>query len=151
MNKLAVLKACTLFRGFTEAGVEMIASVALERRFPRGVPLFVENMVGDSLIILSDGQVKLSAKNKGGEEVPLGELGPGDYLGELSLIRQAQRMCTATAVIDANALEIRHADFQKLMAKKPQACMKLLLAIVSHFGQKVTDNRDNFRSLLTKS
>jgi len=48
------------------------------------------------------------------------------------------------------AYEIRQADFQKLIALKPQACIKLLMAIVSAFGQKVVDNKDALRSLLTK-
>ncbi|MGQ0504740.1 MAG: cyclic nucleotide-binding domain-containing protein, partial [Myxococcaceae bacterium] len=81
-------------------------------------------------------------------EVPIGELGPGDYLGELALITQGQRLCTATALTAVSAVEIRHADFQKLLTQKPQACIKLLMGIVTAFGQKVLDNRDNFKGLL---
>ena len=144
------LKACQLFKGFTPAGMEIIGGIAIERRFPTGVPLFVENMVGDSLLIIAQGRVKLSARNKSGEDVATGDLGAGDCLGELSLIRQGQRMCTATAASDVRAFEIRHADFQKLLAQKPQACVKLLMAVVSAFGQKLLDNRENFKSLLEK-
>ena len=90
----------------------------------------------------------LSAKNKLGTEVTLGEIGAGDYLGELSLITPGQRMCTATATTSVRALEIRQADFQKLLTTKPQACVKLLMGIVAKFGQKVADNKDALRSLL---
>ncbi len=150
MAVLDALKACPLFRGFTDTGLQIIAGIGTERQFPKGVPLFVENMVGDSMLILADGRVRLSSKAPSGEEVSLGELGAGDYLGELSLIQQGQRMCTATALTPVSAIELRHADFQKLLAQKPQACLKLLMGVVSLFGQKLVDNREVFRSLLAR-
>ena len=54
----------------------------------------------------------------------------------------------ATAITDVSAVEIRHVDFQKLTAQKPQACMKLLMAIVTQFGKKVFENKDALKSLL---
>jgi CRP-like cAMP-binding protein len=146
-----MLRACALFKGFTDTGLQIIAGIATERMFPKGVPLFVENMLADSLFILVEGKVKISAKNASGEEVALGELGAGDYLGELSLIQTGQRMCSATASAQVTALEVRHADFQKLLAQRPQACLKLLMGICTAFGQKVADNREAFRALLPRS
>ncbi len=148
---LGALKACSLFKGFTDTGLQIIAGAASERAFPKGVPLFVESMVADALLIIVDGKVRLTTKNPAGEEVIVGELGAGDYLGELSLINQGQRMCTATALSQVSAVELRFGDFQRLLAQKPQACMKLLMGIVSAFGQKVLDNKDNFKALLGKT
>ncbi len=145
------LKASPLFKSFTDTGLQILASIASERSFPKGSPLFVENMVADSLFIVAEGRVRLSSKNMAGDDVSLGELGPGDWLGELSLIKQGQRMCTAQAATAVTAVEIRHGDFHKLMATKPQACMKLLMGIVNGFGQKVADNRDALKSLLPKT
>jgi len=144
------LQTCPLFKGFTETGVQILAGIATERTFPRGSPLFVENMVADSLLVVSEGQVRLSSKNGAGEEVMLGELSNGDWLGELSLIQQGQRLCTAVATSPVVAIEIRLADFQRLLSQKPQACIKLLMSICSHFGQKVADNRDALKSLLSR-
>ena len=48
------------------------------------------------------------------------------------------------------AFEIRQADFQKLVATKPQACMKLLMAICTQFGLKVAANKDALRSLVAR-
>ena len=149
MSVVESLKACALFRGFTDTGIQIIAGIATERAFPKGVPLFVENMVGDSLLILADGRVRLSTKS-GNDDINLGEAGPGDYLGELSLIQQGQRMCTATAMEKVLAIEIRHADFQKLLAQKPQACIKLLMGVVSLFGQKMVDSRETLRAMLVR-
>jgi CRP-like cAMP-binding protein len=143
-----ILRACPLFKGFTDVGVDAFAGVVRTRSFPRGTPLFVENMLGDSLFILGQGTVRLSARSSAGEDVLLGELGPGDYLGEVSLLKEGPRMCTATAFTDVDVVELRQADFQKLLAQKPQACVKLLMRVVSHFGDKVRDNREALKSLV---
>src|SRR5579862_943206 len=124
MNLTGALKSCSLFKDFTDTGLHIVSGICTERAFPQGVPLFVENMMADSLLILAEGRVRISSKNAKGEDVVLGELGPGDYLGELSLLQQGQRMCTATALAPIRALELRHADFQKLLAQRPQACVK---------------------------
>lgn len=148
MNTVDVLKNCSLFKGFTDTGLLIVGGIAAVRSFPAKAPLFVEDRVGDSMFIIAEGTVRLSAKNPSGESVELGELGPGDFLGELSLISQSQRMCTATAGSNVSALELRHADFQKLLATKPQACIKLLMAVIRAFGKKVGDNRAAFKQLV---
>jgi CRP-like cAMP-binding protein len=147
-DPVAALKASPLFAGFTDTGLSILAGITAPHNYPQGTPLFVENMMSDSLLIIVEGRVTLSAKNKVGTEVTLGEIGAGDYLGELSLITPGQRMCTATATTPVRALEIRQADFQKLLTLKPQACVKLLMGIVARFGKKVADNKDALRSLL---
>ena len=150
MSVVDTLKGCPLFRGFSDTGVLILAGIASERNFPKGVPLFVENMIGDSLLVIGEGRVRLSSKGTAGEDILLGDLGPADYLGELTLIQQGQRMCTATALTGVSCVEIRHADFQRLLAQKPQACLKLLMGVVSLFGQKLVENKDSFKALIAR-
>jgi len=147
MQAVDALRACPLLQGFTETGLGILAGICTARSYPQGTPLFAENMVSDSLLVIGEGSVSLSIKSERGD-LPLGGLGPGDWLGELSLIQTGQRACTATAVTAVSAFEIRQADFQKLMGTKPQACMKLLMAICTHFGQKVIANRDALKTLV---
>ncbi|MFO0600113.1 MAG: cyclic nucleotide-binding domain-containing protein [Myxococcaceae bacterium] len=149
MTAAEALRACGLLSGFTDTGIQILAGICSPKTFPAGTVLFAENMVSDSMLVIGEGKVALSAKGERGE-LPLGELTKGDWLGELALITPGQRMCTATATTAVSAFEIRQAEFQKLVATKPQACMKLLMAICTHFGQKVAANRDALRSLVTR-
>ncbi len=148
MDAAAALRASPLLSGFTDTGIGILAGIASLRSYPAGTPLFVENMVSDTLIVVGEGRVALSTKNDKGAELAMGELGPGDWLGELSLITTGQRQCTATAVTAVTAWEIRQADFQKLMAVKPQACIKLLMAICTTFGQKIITTKDALKTLV---
>ncbi|MEW5740425.1 MAG: cyclic nucleotide-binding domain-containing protein [Myxococcota bacterium] len=147
MQAAEALRASPLLQGFTETGLGILAGICTARSYPQGTPLFAENMVSDSMLVIAEGKVALSIRSDKGE-LPMGELGPGDWLGELSLIQTGQRACTATASTAVTAYEIRQADFQKLMGSKPQACMKLLMAICTHFGQKVMANKDALKSLV---
>lgn len=148
MDAAAALRASPLLSGFTDTGISILAQIASARSYPQGTPLFVENMVSDTLIVVGEGRVALTTKNDKGAELNMGELGPGDWLGELSLINTGQRQCTATAVTAVTAFEIRQADFQKLMAVKPQACIKLLMAICTTFGQKIITTKDALKTLV---
>ena len=147
---VAALKASPLFRGFTDTGLQILAGVCVQRAYPAGTPLFVENMVSDGLLVIVDGRVALSSVGPRGEAIMLGEVGHGDWLGELSLIVPGQRMCTATALTPVWAYELRHSDFQRLLGTKPQACIKLLMSICSSVGHKVIENRDALKALLAK-
>ena len=150
MAVLDALKACSLLKGFTDTGLQILAGVAADRTFPRGAPIFVENMVAESLFIIGQGKVSISVKGNNGEEISLAELGPGDSLGELALLQQGQRMCSAVALTMVNAVELRSSDFQRLLTQKPQACLKLLMAIVAQFSARLADNRDALRTLLPR-
>jgi len=150
MDAAAVLRASPLFSGFTDTGIGILAQIASGRSYPAGTPLFVENMVSDTLIVIGEGRVALSTRNDKGAELPMGELVGGDWLGELSLITTGQRLCTATASTAVIAFEIRQADFQKLMGVKPQACIKLLMAICTAYGQKIVASKDQLKTLVAK-
>lgn len=142
------LKGCVLFDGFSPNGLQVLASIASEKTYPAGAPLFVEDMMSEALLILREGQVTISAKDASGNAVALGEMGAGEWMGELSLIGKSQRRCTATAKSPVVAIEFRFADFQRLFNQKPQTCMKLLLGILRQFTQKISDNREAFTSLV---
>jgi CRP/FNR family cyclic AMP-dependent transcriptional regulator len=150
MTAVEGLRACGLLSSFTDTGIQILAGIATPRVYPAGSLLFAEAMVSDSMLIIGEGRVALSSRGERGD-VGLGALGAGDWLGELSLIQPGQRMCTATAASAVTAFEIRQADFQKLVAAKPQACMKLLMAICTHFGQKVAANKDALRALAART
>ena len=53
-------------------------------------------------------------------------LGPGDVVGELSLIDGKPRSVTVTASSDLEVLELDRADLPKLVTKSPPVMRKLL-------------------------
>lgn len=144
-----ILGKCPLFADFTATGLQILASIANERTFAEGTPIFVEDQPGEALYVIRDGHVRLSLAGPDGREQTLGALGPGEHFGELALlVPGATRFVTATAQGDVGVLEIRQRDFARLQMQKPQACLKLILSIASEFGRKLGENRQVLRAAL---
>jgi CRP-like cAMP-binding protein len=146
MTTVEALQRSSLFRDFTETGLRIFASIAVEKSFPAGTPLFVENMVGESLFIVKSGTVRLTQRNAGGDK-DLGVVGPGEHLGELALLARTVRLVTAVASSPCEVVELAQRDFVKLQPQKPQACLKLALAIAADLAGRVTETRDALRDL----
>jgi len=142
------LKACSAFRGFSDAGYLMMAKISRERDIPEGTPIFVQSMVAESMFVLKLGVVNLSIKGADGKEHLLEKLAPGDAFGELSLLIGGHRMVTATAGTNCELLEIPRRDFARLQKQKPQACLKLMMNIVNQFGSKLAACHEYLTPLL---
>jgi CRP/FNR family cyclic AMP-dependent transcriptional regulator len=149
VTALEVLQKAPLFRDFTETGLKIFAAIALEKAIPAGTPLFAENMVGESLFIEKSGTVKLTHKAADGER-ELAVVGAGEHLGELALLAKSVRLVSAVAATPCEVLEITQRDFQRLQPQKPQACLKLALAIAQEIAQKAADTRDALRDLAAR-
>ncbi len=146
MTALEALQKAPLFREFTDTGLRIFASIALEKQVPAGSPLFVENMVGESLFIVKSGTVRITRKAGDGEK-ELGTAGPGDHLGELALLAKSVRLVSAVAATPCEVIEITQRDFAKLGPQKPQACLKLALAIAQDLALRVAEAREQLREL----
>ena len=146
MTVVETLQASRLFSEFSETGLNIFAAIASERSVPAGTPIFAENMAGESLFIVRSGAVRITAR-VGGEERTLAVLGPGEHLGELALLARSVRLVSAVADTPCELLEIAQRDFYQLQPQKPQACLKLALAIAADLARRLGEERDALRSL----
>ncbi len=146
MTAVEALQQAPLFKDFTETGLRIFASVAQEKAIPAGAPLFVEDMVGESLVIVKSGTVRITQKI-GDAERELAVLGAGEHLGELALLGKSIRLVSAVAATRCEVLEISQRDFARLQPQKPQACLKLALAIAADVAAKAADAREMLREL----
>jgi CRP/FNR family transcriptional regulator, cyclic AMP receptor protein len=146
VTALDALQRCTLFKEFTETGLKIFAAIAVEKTVTAGTPLFVENMVGESLFILKSGAVRITQRVDQGEH-ELAILGPGEHLGELALLARSVRLVSAVAAQDCEVVELTQRDYTRLQPQKPQACLKLALAIAADVAARINENRDLVREL----
>jgi CRP/FNR family transcriptional regulator, cyclic AMP receptor protein len=118
------------------------------RTFPVGTPIFVENMVADSLFLIQQGQVALSMKSSDGKDNPLVVLEAGQTFGELSLLIGGKRMVSATARTQCNLLELHRQEVSKLFSQKAQVGLKLMMVIVNQFGKRLAGCRPHLKTLI---
>ncbi|HEX9049036.1 MAG TPA: cyclic nucleotide-binding domain-containing protein [Anaeromyxobacter sp.] len=146
MTALEALARAPLFKDFTETGLKIFAAVSQEKAIPAGSPIFVENMVGESLFIVKSGTVRVTQRAGDGER-ELAVLGPGEHLGAVAILGKSVRLVSAVAATPCEVVEITQRDFVRLQPQKPQACLKLALAIAADLAAKVAENRDALREL----
>jgi CRP-like cAMP-binding protein len=146
MTMVEALQKSTLFREFSETGLKIFASIATEKTIPAGAPLFAENMVGESMFIVKSGTVRITSRDAGNDRA-LAVLGAGEHLGELALLARSVRLVSAVAETPCELVEIAQRDFYRLQPQKPQACLKLALAIAADLARKMAEGRDALRSL----
>ncbi len=146
MTTAEVLQRSSLFREFSETGLAIFASIASERSVPAGAPIFAENMVGESLFIVKSGSVRITVRDGQGERT-LAVLGPGEHVGELALLARTVRLASAVAETACELVEIAQRDYDRLQPQKPQACLKLALAIAADLARKSAESREDLRGM----
>jgi CRP-like cAMP-binding protein len=149
MTVIEALQRCPLFKEFTETGIRIFAAIAVEKAVEAGAPLFAEGMTGESLFIIRSGQVRVTQKDAKGDR-ELAVLGPGEHLGALGLLARSTRLVSAVAVTPCEVIELTQRDFGRLQPQKPQACLKLALAIASELAGRAGENRELLRELAAR-
>ncbi len=69
-------------------------------RHPQEEVLFREGDPGDYMLLILEGNLRLTRLTPSAEEVRLADLGPGDVVGEMAVLSPAPRSATATCTVD---------------------------------------------------
>lgn len=118
---------------------------ARPRRFAREEVVFHEGDLADSVHLIGSGRLAVRVSAPGGEVVTLNILTPGDYFGELSLLREkASRRRTATLVAlePAETLALSAAAFHAVCDRHPkveQLVVSLLAERVEELSQRLLE------------
>lgn len=130
MSATDVLRKVPLFSDLSEADLASFAEVARAREYPKNSVILFEDDPGDSLYIVSTGQVKVVLIGEDGREVILSVLSDGDFFGEMALIDDEPRSAHVIAMKDSHLLVLRRDDFQTQVTGHPQIALRLLKVLV---------------------
>jgi hypothetical protein len=83
------------------------------QRFPAGSVIFQEGDLGSEMFIVQSGQVRISR-----------------LFGEMALLEEVpERSATVTAVTDVEVLQLRSADFDSLLRRKPEIALRMMMKL----------------------
>jgi CRP/FNR family cyclic AMP-dependent transcriptional regulator len=121
MGELEIDVGLRAFLGDLDAAArEQLLARMRERRFKRDERLLHQGALGDAVLLLRAGTVKIVALQNGHRAV-IALRGPGDIVGELATIDGAPRTAEVVAVQDGVAVEIEGAAFRKALEAAPRA------------------------------
>ncbi|MGZ5250299.1 MAG: Crp/Fnr family transcriptional regulator [Caldimonas sp.] len=109
--------------------LEALAAHGNTRPFRANAILINEGDAGDSLYIVLAGRLRVYASSEDGRDVVLSELGPGEYVGELSLDGLA-RSASVKTLVASTCCVVPGAQLRGFLAEHPDFAL--------HLSQKLT-------------
>lgn len=128
-RRVAATRQIPLLARLTDEERRALARRGVLRRFARGAVIFGEGDPGAALYIVIEGRVRVSRLHADGGEAVLAFRGPGEALGELSLLDGLPRSAAVTATEDSTALVISRLAFEAWLREQPSAALPLLRAL----------------------
>ncbi|HNT55069.1 MAG TPA: cyclic nucleotide-binding domain-containing protein, partial [Anaerolineaceae bacterium] len=101
-----------LFGGLIPEQYDYLAARLHLRNFPEGVDIITAGAEGQVIYILLQGTVKVYVPELNGNEVIVNILGPGDTVGEMSLVDRISRSASVITMEPTTALWMGQTDFQ---------------------------------------
>jgi serine phosphatase RsbU (regulator of sigma subunit) len=118
--KEALIGQVPLFASLPESEVHYLAETLQQHEFPAGTFLMREGDSGDHFYLILGGQLEVVKAVGTAEERSLGVRGPGEFLGEMSLLnRDGLRTASVRALTSVTLLEMTRADFDALLHRQP--------------------------------
>lgn len=95
------------------------------RSFEKGAALVRQGEEGPGLFLVAAGHVRVTTADDEGDELVVAELGPGEAVGEISLVLRRPASATVAATHATVALFLPSSDFQAVVAEHPGLLQKL--------------------------
>ena len=93
----AFLVATPFFGGLSDASLDLLISMLVERRFDLDATIVAEGEPGRSMYIVHSGELVVSKIAESGRVIRMTRRGPGDFFGEMTLIEPQNRSATVVA------------------------------------------------------
>ena len=123
MERMLFLRSVPLFRDLSGSDLAIVNDIATEQSFSKDALVVEEGSIGDALYIILDGNMRVVK----GKEVSttLALLDKREAFGEMAILDDEPRSATVEAQTEVRLLEIRQADFQRLLVARPQMALAL--------------------------
>ncbi len=123
-RKVELLGQMPLFSTCSQRELGQVATLTVPAEFAAGAVLTRQGATGGLAFVIASGKAEVVRGSR-----KLATLGPGDVVGELSLIDGEPRSATVRALTDMEVLEISAEDLHRLLRKAPSVTRKLLEAL----------------------
>jgi len=90
-----------------------------------GELVFNEGDIGEHAYVVESGEIRISRRRDGAQELTLAHLGRGDLFGELALLDDQPRAASATALVDCELMTLDRQSFEKQLHEHPERARRL--------------------------
>jgi CRP/FNR family transcriptional regulator, cyclic AMP receptor protein len=122
--KVELLSSVPLFSACSQRDLRRIAGLVDEMDVPDRSVLIRQGDPGRDCFVIAEGKAKATVRGSGTTW-----LGPGDVVGEMSLLDQAPRAATVTAWTDMQVLVLTSRNFSALIEEFPPVARRIMAAL----------------------
>jgi CRP-like cAMP-binding protein len=138
------LRALPLFQSLDEKGLEDIAELLIERKFPRDAVICEEGVAGDYMYLIQQGQVKVTKTSEDGREKILEIFGEGAFIGEMALLDREPRSASMKTTSACVLLALSRQDFLGLLRQNPEIAM----GVIRELTRRLRETDEQVRALM---
>jgi len=114
----------------SDADLELIASLLIERRYARNTTIVEEGLAGDYMYVIREGRVKVTKLSDEGREKILNFLDEGGFFGEMALLDRAPRIASVKTLKPVRLLALSRTDFLNALRTSPDLAMAVIQELV---------------------
>lgn|SRR5699024_2475050 len=103
-----------------------VAKITTERTYKKGQMIYMAGDRGEKLYVIHLGRVKINRFTESGKEQVIRVLGPGEFMGELSLFSPANMTDNAEVLEDTTMCVIDGNNLKELMKQYPDISFKII-------------------------
>lgn len=115
LSNLDLLRRVPVFSELTSFQMAQLANAVTKRRFKRGELIVEQGKRSEALFIILAGRARVLLADRRGRQVILDVLGPGDYIGEISLIDGKSHSATVEAEVQCDMLVLGQTEFNRCL------------------------------------
>jgi len=115
-----------IFSSLTSAAIQALSAQLVEKRLAAGEILFSQGEARDNLYLIISGKLCLRLRQPDGLEILVGELGPGESVGEMAVLTGQPQTTTAIASEASELLYLSKAAFEQLAKIHPDLVTRLI-------------------------
>ncbi|MCQ3936124.1 MAG: hypothetical protein DPW18_03635 [Chloroflexi bacterium] len=120
------LRKTVFFEELSDDALAAVTAGASVRRYAKDEPMLRKGDAADSFFVILNGHVKIVTQGAKGEEIIINMVGPGETVGEMSLIDERPRSAGVIALEDVEALELDKDVLFALMTQRTDVTLGIL-------------------------
>jgi CRP-like cAMP-binding protein len=127
--------APTFTQALGTADRRAFATVGTTRQYGAGEALLLQGQRLDRVLVVLHGRVKVVSTAVDGTEVMLGLRGPGELLGEVAAVEEAEVGASALALEPVSVQQIPTAEFRRFLDRSPGAALALVRVLTGRLRE----------------
>jgi CRP-like cAMP-binding protein len=129
IDRRKLLASVPIFNGLAEREIDVLLAATTTKRLAARAPLFHKGDPANALYAVMRGRLKASVSGGDGKEIVFNLMGPGEVIGEVSLLDGSPRSLDVEAVEPSELLSLQRRDLVAILERHPKVAIRLAMVL----------------------